>query len=115
MKKSHSVPRNLSARYRAVYDVRVGNEPGFLQGLARRLIVDAAPRRGDAAQLVGQALHLLHQIGAEAAPAEWFGDLHVQVAVGRVVVEEDAAFAGGLAPDLQLPLRAPLAFLDRSA
>ena len=45
-------------------------------------------------RLTRGALELLHQKRPEAASAEGLGNLHVNIAVGAVVMEEDAAGGG---------------------
>jgi hypothetical protein len=86
---------------RAGEDVAAGDEAGFLEGFAGGDVGDVATGGGDVFQFVAGALELLDEEGAEAAAAVRFGDGHEEVAVGRVVVIEDAAGGEDFAVALQ--------------
>src|SRR5688500_7807504 len=84
VQRSEGAHENVSAR----------NESRSLKGFARRDVVEVAAGGGGVAVFVGGALEFLDGVGAETAAAELFGDGHIEVAVGAVVVEEDAAGGG---------------------
>ena len=70
------------------------HEAGFLEGFSTCHVVDVAAGGRDAAAVVAGALDFLHQVGAQAAAALRFVHVHVEVAVGAVVVPEQAAGGG---------------------
>jgi hypothetical protein len=82
-------------------DISAGDEAGFLQGFARGDVVDVAAAGGDVSQFVGGALQFLNKERAEAAAAVGFGDGHEDVAVGAVVVIEEAAGGDDFAIEFQ--------------
>jgi hypothetical protein len=74
-----------------------GDEAGFLEGFAGGDVIDVAAAGGDFAKLVGGAFEFLDYECAQAAAAVGLGDGHVDVAVGWVVVMEEAAGGEDLA------------------
>ena len=84
------------------------HETSPLQRFSRRDILHSAAGGGNAAELVAKALEFLNEKGAETAPAEGFGNFHVDVAVRAVVMEEDSAKAGALALEFDHAMRGEL-------
>src|ERR1051325_2881263 len=76
---------------RAGQDVSTGNEARLLKRPAAGDVRGIATGCRHIPLLVADPLQLLNQIRAEAAPSEWFGHCHVNVAIGPVVMEKAAA------------------------
>lgn len=93
-------------------DVGERDKTGFLEGAARSDVGGAAAGAGNRAEVVGGAFEFLDEVGTEAAAAVGFADFHVDVAVGAVVMEEDAASRGWLASEFEDVFRAALALFE---
>src|SRR5262249_28266446 len=66
----------------------------------------------DGSESAGLSLELLHEVRPEAAPAKGLLDGHVDVAIRRVVVEQDASLADRLSVQFQQPLATALPARD---
>src|SRR5215471_15918757 len=80
------------------------NKTRLLKRFARSVVCWTATRSRDAAVLITNSLQFLHQIRAQPALAEWLRDLHVNIAIRTIVMEQYAASAGDHPFNLQYPV-----------
>jgi len=75
---------------RPFQDVPARNEPGTLKRSPRGDVIRVAPSGGYVAAFIANAFQLLHQERAKTSPTKWLARFHVDVAIGPVVMEQDA-------------------------
>ena len=92
-----------------------GNEACTLEGFARGKVVRAATRARDSSESIALAFEFLNQVRTEAAPAKRFIYLHINIPIGQIIMEENAAFAGSGSIEFQNPLPAALTAVDAIA
>src|SRR2546428_1802274 len=80
-----------SFHYLAYQKAAARQHPRLLQRLAGGSVGAVAACRRDLADLVREPLQLLDHVASEAALPVQFGDSHVEIAVGRVIVERYAS------------------------
>ena len=97
----------------SVQDMGERNEPGALESAAGGFVVGIAAGAGNRAESVGFAFEFLDEVGAEAFATVAFVDLHVDVAVGTVVMEKKTAFGDDVAGQFEHEFGAALARLHR--
>ena len=92
-----------------------GTKPAFWSVFREATLSGLQRAHGDGAELVGDPLQLLNDVQAETPPPERLRHFHVDVRVGRIVMEHEAALCGRrrIGPtDMQLPFGAALPLFD---
>ena len=98
----------------SVQNVSERNESGALESASGRFIAGIATSARNCTQRVGFAFEFLDEVGAKAFAAFARVDLHVDVAVGAVVMEKKAAFGDNIARQFEHEFGAALALVDRA-
>lgn len=90
------------------------HEAGLEDRFPRRDVFRAAASRGNSAERIAGSFQFLNEVGTEATATKRFVHPHVDVAIGRIVVKRDAAFANLGAVQFQNPLTAAVAARNKS-